>query len=155
MVAHRFRCQPLVVQRWTSSCEPAHLDILSNRSRSGLAIALSYTRSVRSATLAQVYIPCNRWCARRGSCIPDLIVSTAIDNARTTSVQQPVSQAILDLILSWKRGTLPDEFGEANSIISLGSTSGTPPTLVLTINRPAEAASMMLIPKASVREVQR
>lgn len=39
--------------------------------------------------------------------------------------------------------------------MSIGNTSGTPPTLVLTINNPAEAASMMLIPKASVREVQR
>jgi hypothetical protein len=57
--------------------------------------------------------------------------------------------------LTLKQEILPDEIGEANSIISLGSTSGTPPTLVLTINRPAEAASIMLIPKASVREVQR
>jgi hypothetical protein len=53
----------------------------------------------------------------------------------------------------WK--TLPDEFGEANSIMSFGKTSGTPPTLVLTMNYPAEAASMMLIPKASVSEVHR
>lgn len=50
---------------------------------------------------------------------------------------------------------LPSASGRANSIISCGKISGTPPTFVLTINSPAEAASMILIPKASVREVER
>ncbi len=50
---------------------------------------------------------------------------------------------------------LPSASGCANSIISPGRISGIPPTRVLTMNRPAHAASMMLIPNASVSEVER
>jgi hypothetical protein len=39
--------------------------------------------------------------------------------------------------------------------MSSGRISGIPPTFVETTKRPAEAASMILIPKASVREVLR
>jgi hypothetical protein len=39
--------------------------------------------------------------------------------------------------------------------MSSGKISGTPPTRVATMNSPVEAASMMLIPKASVKDVLR
>jgi hypothetical protein len=47
----------------------------------------------------------------------------------------------------------PSSSARANSIMSSGKISGIPPTLVDTTNKPAEAASMILIPNASVREV--
>jgi hypothetical protein len=50
---------------------------------------------------------------------------------------------------------VPSASGIANSIMSFGKISGMPPTLVLTMKRPAEAASMMEIPNASVKEVVR
>lgn len=49
----------------------------------------------------------------------------------------------------------PSSSAFANSIISPGKISGIPPTFVDTTNKPAEAASMVLIPKASVRDVLR
>jgi len=39
--------------------------------------------------------------------------------------------------------------------MSEGRTSGTPPTFVLTTKSPQEAASRIVIPKASIREVAR
>ena len=51
--------------------------------------------------------------------------------------------------------SLPSSSALANSIISLGKISGTPPTFVETTKSPVEAASMILIPKASVKEVFR
>jgi hypothetical protein len=39
--------------------------------------------------------------------------------------------------------------------MSSGKISGTPPTFVLTINRPVDAASMMDVPNASVSDVDR
>jgi hypothetical protein len=45
--------------------------------------------------------------------------------------------------------------GSAKDIMPSGSISGTPPTLVLTMYRPQQAASRMPIPKASVRDAFR
>lgn len=50
---------------------------------------------------------------------------------------------------------MPSSSARANSIMSPGRISGIPPTRVETTNRPAEAASIVLIPKASVRDVLR
>jgi len=47
----------------------------------------------------------------------------------------------------------PSSSGGANDIISSGKISGTPPTRVLTTYRPAQAASRIATPKASVNEV--
>lgn len=49
--------------------------------------------------------------------------------------------------------TLPSSSGLAKRIICLGNTSGTPPTLVLTTKRPAQAASTIPIQNASVKLV--
>lgn len=48
---------------------------------------------------------------------------------------------------------LPSSSGFAKDIMSSGRISGTPPTRVDTTYRPAQAASTMEMPKASVREV--
>lgn len=57
----------------------------------------------------------------------------------------------------WERRQrdIPSSSALANSIISSGKISGIPPTFVETTNKPAEAASIILIPKASVKEVLR
>lgn len=47
---------------------------------------------------------------------------------------------------------VPSASGSANSTNPGGRTSGTPPTRVETTNRPAQAASRIPIPKASVKD---
>ena len=56
---------------------------------------------------------------------------------------------------NWGAAHAPSSSAWANSIMSPGRISGTPPTRVETTNSPVEAASMMLIPNASVSEVFR
>lgn len=50
---------------------------------------------------------------------------------------------------------VPSSSGAASRHIHGGSTSGTPPTRVLTTSSPADAASMSDMPNASVRLVLR
>lgn len=127
-----------------------HRDILSYTSLCGVAIARSYTFSVRSAMSAHEYIPRTRSCARSGSCRLALMTRIALAIALTTSVRRLVNDST-----PARRSHPPSASGCANSTMSLGRISGIPPTRVLTMNRPAHAASMMLIPNASVSEVER
>ena len=53
------------------------------------------------------------------------------------------------------KGDAPSSSALANSIMSSGRISGIPPTFVDTTNKPADAASMILIPNASVNDVFR
>jgi len=50
--------------------------------------------------------------------------------------------------------TISSGAGSASTIMSSGRTSGTPPTLVLTVNSPQLAASKMAIQNASVSELK-
>lgn len=60
---------------------------------------------------------------------------------------------LLDLRAVSLRKGIPSSSARQNSIMSCGRISGTPPTLVATTKSPADAASMMEIPKASVKEL--
>jgi len=50
--------------------------------------------------------------------------------------------------------TISSGAGSASTIMSSGRTSGTPPTLVLTVNSPQLAASKMAMQNASVSELK-
>ncbi|WVZ22709.1 hypothetical protein V8G54_001253 [Vigna mungo] len=55
-------------------------------------------------------------------------------------------------IAVWIACTISPGSGSANTTMSSGKTSGTPPTRVLTVNSPQLAASNMAMQKASVKE---
>lgn len=74
-------------------------------------------------------------CARDGS---DEVCASGVSVILTSAVQ----------ILEYA----PSTSGSANSTRPGGKTSGTPPTRVDTTNKPAQAASRMPIPNASVSE---
>jgi hypothetical protein len=64
------------------------------------------------------------------------------------------------LVLFWTFGrsngttqNVPSTSGSAKLIMSWGKISGTPPTLVETTYKPAQAASRIAIPKDSVNDV--
>jgi hypothetical protein len=131
-------------------CARTHLDIRSNNDLSSASRTWSYTRSVLSATVAQEYMSFKRSWAMKGSCRPVRMILMALLNA-------VIMSAKMALVFEFQCGVIssPSASGRANSIISSGRTSGTPPTFVLTIKRPVDAASMMLEPNASVRDVER
>mmetsp|Transcript_3312 Transcript_3312/g.9737 ORF Transcript_3312/g.9737 Transcript_3312/m.9737 type:complete len:210 (-) Transcript_3312:585-1214(-) len=101
--------------------------------------ASKYTRSVLDATTCQLYMPttssCCRWAAAYRASTGSAFFSATLSSAFSTAWMIPATLA-----------------SSASIIISSGSTSGTPPTLVLTTVSPTAAASTRATQNASVSE---